>query len=63
MPVVSLQIYQMRALFLPAGQPVQTKEGIYTPQTDEVWHSVAAYEALEKQLLNAAAAIEQLRQK
>jgi cytochrome c556 len=54
-----LQIYQPRVLALPAGQPVQTAEGTYTPQFDEIWHSAAAYNALEQQLINAAAALAQ----
>lgn len=58
-PKASLQIYQPRVLVLPAGQPVQTAEGTYTPQTDEVWHSAAAFNALEQQLINAIAALAQ----
>jgi hypothetical protein len=38
---------------------VPTREGLYTPQTDETWHSAAAYSALETQLVNAAAAAAQ----
>ena len=60
-PKESLQIYQPRVLQLKAGQPVQTPAGIYTPQTDEIWHSRAAYEDLENQLINTAAAAAQLR--
>jgi hypothetical protein len=55
----SLTIYQPRALFLKEGVPVPTREGIHTPQTDEIWHSAAAYNALESQLINAAAALAQ----
>lgn len=58
-PAAGSQIYQPRALFLKAGQPVPTREGLYTPQTDETWHSAAAYSALETQLVNAAAAAAQ----
>lgn len=60
-PKASLQLYQPRALFLPAGQPVNTTAGIYTPQVDEVWHSAAAYQDLEYQLINTAAALAQER--
>lgn len=59
----SLQIYQPRVLHLRAGQTVQTPVGIYVPQTDEVWHSDAAYRALELELLNTAAALSQSRNK
>ena len=52
-------IYQPRILSLKAGRPVQTAEGIYTPQVDEVWHSAAAYNALESQLTDLAAAAAQ----
>ena len=57
----SLQIYQARVLQLPAGHPVQTLAGVYTPQTDEVWHSAAAYNALEEQLIATACALAQER--
>jgi hypothetical protein len=57
----SLQIYQPRILRLQAGHPVPTVDGIYTPQTDETWHSAAAYESIESQLINAAAALAQER--
>ena len=57
----SLQIYQPRILALKAGTPVQTTEGIYTPQTDEIWHSQAAYTQVENQLINALAALQAAR--
>ncbi|MCS6299805.1 MAG: hypothetical protein H2170_06845 [Opitutus sp.] len=60
-PKASWQLYQPRVLQLKAGQPVQTQAGIYTPQVDEVWHSAAAYEDLETELLNTAAALAQAR--
>lgn len=55
----SPQLYQPRVLLLKAGQPVQTREGIYAPQVDEIWHSAAAYAELENQLINTAAALAQ----
>lgn len=58
-PRASLQIYQPRSLWLQAQKPVPTREGIYLPQTDEVWHSDAAYRALERELIAAAAALAQ----
>lgn len=46
-----LNIYQPTILSLEKGKPITTKEGIYTPQTDEVWHSDARYRKLERDLL------------
>lgn len=60
-PKASPQIYQPRVLLLKAGQPVQTREGLYLPQLDETWHSAAAYELLENQVINTAAALAQER--
>ena len=60
-PKASLQLYQPRVLQLKAGEPVQTPAGIYTPQTDEIWHSAQAYDDLEQQLINTAAALAQER--
>lgn len=42
-------IYQPSILFLEKDKPILTKDGIYTPQTDEVWHSDARYLKLEHQ--------------
>ncbi|QYM80274.1 hypothetical protein K0B96_06575 [Horticoccus luteus] len=60
-PSAPLNIYQPRVLLLKAGQPIQTAAGIYTPQTDETWHSPAAFEALEQETLNLSAALAQER--
>jgi hypothetical protein len=60
-PRESLQIYQPRSLRLSAGIPVQTKDGIYRPQVDELWHSAAAYAQLEQEAINLAAALAQER--
>lgn len=60
-PKESAQIYQPRVLQLQAGMPVPTKAGTYIPQTDEVWHSAAAYEEVESQLINVTAALAQER--
>lgn len=57
----SSRIYQPRVLELPAGQPVQTREGIYVPQTNETWHSAAAYEQAGREAMNAAAVAAQER--
>lgn len=53
--------YQPRVLRLAAGQEVTTRDGRYRPQVDEVWHSAAAYQQLEQENINLAAAIAQLR--
>lgn len=60
-PPASLQIYQPRVLRLPAGQPLKTTDGVYVPQTDEVWHSARAFQQLEQENLNLAAALTQER--
>ena len=48
--VTKLNIYQPSTLQLKKDQPVQTVEGIYTPQVDETWHSDARYRKLEREL-------------
>jgi len=48
----TLNIYQPSSLKLKAGQPIQTKEGVYTPQIDEVWHSDARFRKLERELFD-----------
>ena len=48
--VKPLNIYQPAILFLEKDKSVITREGIYTPQTDEVWHSDARYRKLEREL-------------
>jgi hypothetical protein len=45
-----LNIYQPSTLRLIKAEPIQTKDGIYTPQTDEVWHSDARYRRLEREV-------------
>ncbi len=60
-PKASLQIYQPRVLQLRAGVPVPTPQGTYVPPVDEIWHSPAAFEELENQLLNATAALSEKR--
>jgi len=58
-PTASLQLYQPPVLHLKAGLPVQTVDGIYTPQVDETWHSDARFQAVENEAINAAAALVQ----
>jgi hypothetical protein len=48
--VQDLNIYQPSTLKLQKDQPIQTEEGIYTPQKNEVWHSDARFRKLERQL-------------
>ena len=48
--VSGLNIYQPSTLRLIKSNPIQTKDGIYTPQTDEVWHSDARYRRLEREV-------------
>lgn len=43
-------IYQPLILRLKANQTIQTSDGLYTPQTDEVWHSDTRFRKLERQL-------------
>lgn len=50
-------LYQPPVLRLAAGELVQTKDGQYRPQRDEVWHSDARYRTLEQQLIDAVAAL------
>ena len=45
-----LNIYQPSTLRLQAEQPIQTIDGIYTPQKDEVWHSDARFRKLEREI-------------
>ena len=50
-------LYQSPILRLPKGKPVQTVDGIYTPQIDERWHSDARFRLLEQENINLAAAL------
>jgi len=47
-----LNIYQPDILRLKAGTSVQTLDGTYTAQTEEVWHSDKRYRELEYKLLH-----------
>lgn len=53
----SRRLYQSPVLRLPAGQPVQTLDGLYLPQTAEIWHSDARYLALAASYTDALAAL------
>jgi hypothetical protein len=50
-------LYQPPTLRLKAGHPVQTPDGIYTPQRDETWHSDARFRQLEQENIDLAAAL------
>lgn len=39
----SMQLYSPDTLELPAGTQVQTRQGMYRSQTDEVWYSADLY--------------------
>ena len=43
-------IYQPLILRLKAKQQIQTSDGLYTPDTDEVWHSDTRFRKLERQV-------------
>ena len=46
----TLNIYQASSLSLKAGTKVQTEEGVYNVQQDEIWHSDKRYRDLERKL-------------
>ena len=51
--VGNLNIYQPSTLRLEKGRAIQTIDGIYTPQTNEVWHSDARFRKLERQIYSS----------
>ena len=50
--VGNLNLYQPPTLHLKAGTKVQTVEGIYQAQTNEVWHSDKRFRELERKVYN-----------
>lgn len=46
------QIYQPKTIILKGGTIIQTLDGNYCPQFDEIWHSTKTVQDLEKQLSN-----------
>ena len=52
--VSGLNIYQPSTLRLIKAESIQTRDGVYTPQTDEVWHSDARYRRLERELYHGS---------
>ena len=43
-------IYQPDCLRLEAGRAIQTLDGVYTPQTSEVWYSPKFVDGLNQRL-------------
>jgi hypothetical protein len=58
---MDLNLYQPATLLLKGGQRVETVEGVYTPQVDEVWHADARFKLLEAEAVRAAQAAMQGR--
>jgi hypothetical protein len=52
--VSDLNIFQPSTLRLIKSEAIQTRDGIYTPQTDEVWHSDARYRRLEREFYHGS---------
>lgn len=59
--VASSLLYQPPVLRLEAGKPVQTKDGVYSPQNDEVWHSDARFRLLEQNVIDLTEANRRLK--
>ena len=45
-----VNLYQPPTLTLSQGTVIQTKEGIYTAQLEEIWHSDKRYREIERKL-------------
>lgn len=54
-------LYQPPILNLKAGVPIQTPDGLYTPQVDETWYSPARYNERAAEARNLAAALQEAR--
>jgi hypothetical protein len=48
-----LNIYQPSTLRLEKGKAIQTIDGIYTPQTNEIWHSDARFRKIEREIYSS----------
>lgn len=59
--VSSRRLYQPPRLRLQAGVPVQTLDGIYTPQVQEEWAAQWKLEEYESQNLQLAEALRKLQ--
>ncbi|MDP1581511.1 MAG: hypothetical protein Q8M02_14660 [Candidatus Didemnitutus sp.] len=59
------RLYQPSILRLEKSKLIATRDGLYIPQRDEIWHSDGRYRTLEQENLDLAAALtaERARQK
>jgi hypothetical protein len=48
----TLNIYQAPVLRVEKGTEIQTLDGLYKVQQDEIWHSDDRYRSLERQLID-----------
>jgi len=48
--VGNLNIYQPSTLRLQKGVKIKTIDGVYTPQTTEIWHSDTRFRKLEREI-------------
>jgi len=48
----TLNLYQAPVLRIEAGTVIDTKDGIYTAQQDEIWHSDYRYRQLELKVID-----------
>lgn len=55
------QLYQPPVLRLQAGLQIVTRDGLYLPQVNEVWHSDARFCDLEARYIDALAAVAALK--
>ena len=51
--VGNLNIYQPSTLRLEKGKTIQTLDGLYMPQKDEIWHSDARFRKLEREIYSS----------
>lgn len=47
----SMTLYSPPFLHIPAGTAIQTSQGLYQSQTEEVWHSDAEYQKRVREAL------------
>lgn len=47
---ITTRLYQADQIFLEAGKPINTRDGVYIPQNLEIFYSADKLERLEKQL-------------
>jgi hypothetical protein len=56
------QLFQPLTLSLKAGQPIQTQQGLYTPQVDELWYSPSEMKKADDEILDLTTQTEINRQ-